>query len=537
MRINREKVRPYLFIRLAVAAAFLAALLWFALPPSEPKYKGVTLSRWLERYGYEVDADQERNEAAEAVRHIGPKAIPFLLKWAEATDSGLKRKLEELADKQSFVRLNFTTSEMCHERAILGFQILSSAGKPAIPQLQRQLFETNSPEIAAAILFSIGPDATPSFISGLTNAVSEIREQTAYCSALSFLAAIRRDPPIDLNLPMNLLTRLLEDSNHTIRLAALVQLAYGTKTHLAYPETVVPLLIRELDNNHYPYAIDALKRYGSSAKAAVPALIAAANANPGTSDIILDALERIDPEAAARLLDLEFSEGGIIRGPKTEKRIALVFTAHTFAEGGDVILNELAKHHAKASFFVTGDFLDNPQFRPLAKRIVADGHYIGPHSDKHLLYCSWDNRNKTLVTREEFETDLNRNLDKIVRLDVPREQIRYWLPAYEYYNREIVDWSKAMGLTLVNYTPGTRSNADYLEDTAKNYISSEAILESIRKKEQTDPNGLNGFLLLMHLGVGPARSDKLYDHLGELLDYLSGKGYQFVRVDELLNSK
>lgn len=231
---------------------------------------------------------------------------------------------------------------------------------------------------------------------------------------------------------------------------------------------------------------------------------------------------------------LEFSEGGIVRGPKTEKRIALVFTAHTFAEGGDTILKELAKHHAKASFFVTGDFLENPEFQPLAKRIVREGHYLGPHSDKHLLYCAWDNREKALVTRAEFEADLNRNIEKIVRLGVPREKIRYWLPAYEWYNRDIAAWSAAMGLTLVNYTPGTRSNADYLEDTAKNFISSRAIVESIENKERTDPNGLNGFLLLMHLGVSPARTDKLYDRLGELLDYLSGRGYQFVRIDELL---
>lgn len=240
---------------------------------------------------------------------------------------------------------------------------------------------------------------------------------------------------------------------------------------------------------------------------------------------------------AARPADaasFEMSEGGIIRGPKTEKRIALVFTAHTFAEGGDTILKELRKYHAKASFFVTGDFLDNPEFQPLAKRIVSEGHYLGPHSDKHLLYCAWEDRKKTLVTRTEFEADLNRNVEKIVRLGVSREKIRYWLPAYEWYNHDIADWSAAMGLTLVNYTPGTRSNADYLEDKAKNFVSSKAILESIEKKERSDPHGLNGFLLLTHPGVGPGRTDKFYDHLGELLEYLSGRGYQFVRVDELL---
>ncbi len=253
--------------------------------------------------------------------------------------------------------------------------------------------------------------------------------------------------------------------------------------------------------------------------------------------LLLASLLTIYVARAADTNKFEFNDGGIIRGPKTEKRLALVFTAHTFAEGGDKILDELAKRHAKASFFVTGDFLDKTNFRPLAQRIVKEGHYLGPHSDKHLLYCPWDGPKKTLVTRAEFETDLNRNLEKITRFGVPRAEIRFWLPAYEWYNRDIVDWSKAMGLTLVNFTPGTRSNADYLEDNAKNFISSRAILDGIGKKEQTDPHGLNGFLLLTHLGVGPARTDKLCDHFGELLDYLAAKGYQCVRVDELLAAK
>ena len=35
-------------------------------------------------------------------------------------------------------------------------------------------------------------------------------------------------------------------------------------------------------------------------------------------------------------------------------------------------------------------------------------------------------------------------------------------------------------------------------------------------------------------GAGPGRADKFATRFGELLDYLAGKGYQFVRVDQLL---
>ena len=236
--------------------------------------------------------------------------------------------------------------------------------------------------------------------------------------------------------------------------------------------------------------------------------------------------------------DFERKDGGIIRGPKKEKKIALEFTGHTFAEGGETILNELARHRAKASFFLTGDFLDNPDFAPIVHRIIKEGHYLGPHSDKHLLYCPWDGEKKTLITRAAFISDLwTLTSRKSNSWSISKSSTKYWLPAFEWYNQEIVDWSKEQGVSLVNFTPGTRSNADYTEEAATNFVSSERILNSIFKKERKDARGLNGFLLLMHIGAGPGRKDRLPEHLGELLDRLSDKGYKFVRVDELLNTK
>lgn len=232
-----------------------------------------------------------------------------------------------------------------------------------------------------------------------------------------------------------------------------------------------------------------------------------------------------------------FDEGGIIRGPRDKKLISLEFTGNEFAEGGKTILDELAKHHAKASFFLTGNFLTNGGFKPLIQRIIREGHYIGPHSDKHLLYCPWEERVETLVTTDQFTNDLGANLQKIISLGVKPQNVRYWLPAYEWYNRDIVKWSSGMGMTLVNFTPGTRSNADYTGEKDANFVSSQTILESILKREKEDLDGLNGFLLLMHIGSGPGRTDKMHLHFGTLLDELSRRGYQFVRIDELLKAK
>lgn len=227
--------------------------------------------------------------------------------------------------------------------------------------------------------------------------------------------------------------------------------------------------------------------------------------------------------------------GAIVRGPRHKKSLALVYTGGFFADGGNKILDELLRRAAVASFFLTGDFCRSPAFQPLIARMRDEGHYVGAHSDKHLLYASWDTPPTLLVTRMEFDDDLTRNLLELERLGISRSRAPVYLPPYEHYTQEVADWTSARHMLLINFTSGTRSSADYLPDDDRNYISAPAIISTILKKEKTDPDGLSGFLLLMHVGAGPERkSDRLHDYLGLLLDELTAREYRFVRVDELL---
>ncbi len=242
-------------------------------------------------------------------------------------------------------------------------------------------------------------------------------------------------------------------------------------------------------------------------------------------------------ETAARLTaedPLAYQDGAVVRGSRSTRQLALVFTGHEFAEGAPAILEALARHGAKASFFLTGDFLRNAPFAPLVRQMLTEGHYVGPHSDRHRLYCAWTPDRRTLLTRSEFEADLSDNLRELERFGVTRMQARFFLPAYEHHNRDITDWTQRMGLTLVNLSPGTRSAADYTVEKDPNFVSSQAILDSILRRESADPAGLNGFVLLMHLGSGPERADKMHLRLPELLSRLKERGYTFERIDHLL---
>lgn len=214
----------------------------------------------------------------------------------------------------------------------------------------------------------------------------------------------------------------------------------------------------------------------------------------------------------------------------------MVFTGHEFAEGGNFIANTLQQQKIKASFFFTGKFYENPDFKRLILLLIKNGNYLGPHSFQHLLYCDWNKRDSLLVTREEFFNDLLSNLDIMHSKGINTFKVKYFLPPYEWYNDSITAWTKDLGLQLINYTPGTLSHADYTTSKDNNYRSSEMIYNSIIDYERLKPSGLNGCVLLMHIGAGPGRTDKFYNRLPDLIKYLKQKGYQFQTVDQLLKT-
>ena len=171
----------------------------------------------------------------------------------------------------------------------------------------------------------------------------------------------------------------------------------------------------------------------------------------------------------------------------------------------------------------------------MIRQLKRDGHYLGAHSDKHLLYCDWTRRDSLLVTRDDFERDLNDNYHAMRSFGIEKKDAPFFLPPFEWYNSSITSWTKDQGLQLINFSLGTRSAADYtFPEMNERYLSSEKIYRSIMDYEVKDPNGMNGFILLIHIGTDPRRTDKLYDRLDKLIDELKKKGYQLVRVDELL---
>jgi peptidoglycan/xylan/chitin deacetylase (PgdA/CDA1 family) len=263
--------------------------------------------------------------------------------------------------------------------------------------------------------------------------------------------------------------------------------------------------------------------------AAVVSLLAAA-ARPGVAS--MPTSQPTVPDVSSKPWTIV--EGGVTRGDTSKKQIALIFTGGDFGEGTGHVLDTLAAHGIKASFFFTGDYLRKPEHAEFLKRIVAEDHYLGPHSDAHPLYAPWEDRKKTLVTEEFFKQDLQENIDDLRKLGALRDETKpvYFIPPYEWYNEDQSRWSREMGVFLFNFTPGSGSNRDWAPEGHKSFVPSTKIVEDVLAYEQKDPHGLNGFLLLLH--VGSQRKDKTFLLLADLLTELKKRGYEFARVDELL---
>ncbi len=223
-----------------------------------------------------------------------------------------------------------------------------------------------------------------------------------------------------------------------------------------------------------------------------------------------------------------YRDGGIIRTDPSVRHIDFVFTAADKADGADRIISTLRKYNIKGGFFFTGEFFE--LYPDVVRRLVAEGHYVGSHSYGHLFYAPWGKRDSLLVTRQEFEEDMFKSY-KVLRefgiTDAP-----YFIPPYEHYNATISSWARQLGLQVINYTPGTLTNGDYTTPGMSRYFSSKEILGKIREYERTDPDGLNGHIMLIHFGTDPSRTDKFYDKLPGLIRELRRKGYSFTSLKD-----
>ena len=228
--------------------------------------------------------------------------------------------------------------------------------------------------------------------------------------------------------------------------------------------------------------------------------------------------------------------GAIIKAMPSKKRsIALVFTGDEYGEGFNFIDSILSKEKIKVSFFLTGRMYRNPQFQTAIQHLIKAGHYMGPHSNNHLLYNDWTKRDSLLVSFQEFNDDLNKNLNAMDEVGIEVKNVKLFIPPYEWWNDSVATWTQWKGLQLFSFTPGTYTNADYTwPEMGKQYRTNAFLMDKLSELVK-QPDKFNGAILLIHVGTDPRRKEKFYHALHSIIQLLRKNQFVIKKIDELID--
>jgi peptidoglycan/xylan/chitin deacetylase (PgdA/CDA1 family) len=234
------------------------------------------------------------------------------------------------------------------------------------------------------------------------------------------------------------------------------------------------------------------------AMAAAKARAAECPGNPnalGTSRVM-----PIDPREIPRVGTVQYSHSL----PLDDKEVVLTFDDGPMPPYSNRVLDVLAEHCVKATYFLVGRMARG--YPDLSRRILAEGHSIGTHSENHLL--GFD-RVPIETVKNEIEQGIasaavalgNRNaVAPFFRIPgfLRRQEVESYLQS-----RRLMTWS-----------------ADIVADDWKHINASDVVRRSIARLDEKG----KGILLLHDIQPATALA------LPELLRQLKAKGYRIVHV-------
>lgn len=224
----------------------------------------------------------------------------------------------------------------------------------------------------------------------------------------------------------------------------------------------------------------------------------------------------------------------LIRAPVGNREILLTFDGGSNANATPSILDTLKSERVKATFFLSGEYMQ--RYPDLVRRIASEGHVVGNHtfSHPHLTSFSFNGRHTTLagVTEEFLKSQLERTND-LFKLIAGRAMDPYWRAPFGEFNQQILRWARDAGYTHVFWTPylDTMDWVSSPEDPL--FRTPQQILAQILAREAKRSGGVDGGVVLMHLGSerkDELRADRI---LPELIARLKAKSYRFATVDEV----
>ncbi|MDY5987213.1 MAG: polysaccharide deacetylase family protein [Lachnoclostridium sp.] len=190
-----------------------------------------------------------------------------------------------------------------------------------------------------------------------------------------------------------------------------------------------------------------------------------------------------------------------------EKKVALTFDAAWGNEDTQQILDILAKHDVKVTFFMTGGWVE--KYPEDVKAILAAGHDLGNHSEHH--------KNMSQLSEEEKTNEIMEVHNRVKALT--GVEMNLFRPPYGDYDNAVVLNAEKNGYYPIQWNVDSLDWKDYGVDS---------ILKTVLEHKDLG----NGSIILCHNGAKYTAQA-----LDALITGLEEKGYELVPVSQLIYKK
>lgn len=187
-----------------------------------------------------------------------------------------------------------------------------------------------------------------------------------------------------------------------------------------------------------------------------------------------------------------------------KKQVALSFDAAWGNEDTATILEILAKHNLKVTFFMTGGWIE--KFPEDVKAIAAAGHDLGNHSENH--------KQMSKLSKQECIDELMKPHDKVKELT--GKEMTLFRPPYGDYNATLLEAAKDSKYHTVQWDVDSLDWKDYGVDS---------IIDTVVNNKHLG----NGSIILCHNGAKFTA-----DALDKMIVGLQEKGYEIVPISQLI---
>jgi len=231
-----------------------------------------------------------------------------------------------------------------------------------------------------------------------------------------------------------------------------------------------------------------------------------------TEQYNMNARSRKKQQAAMSWVTLEkrFPGAFVTHGPRSARRAALTFDDVPDPRYTGKVLDILARHKVRATFFVVGSLAS--RYPALVRRMEREGHTVGNHSYNHAVFSQ--------LTTEQYRRQITRT-DAILAPLVGYRP-RYIRPPYGEIRPAQVQWAKRNGYVIVNWD---------VDSVDWRSLRSRSVIINVKKTLQP------GSIILQHAGGGSTQDlSGTVEALPVIIRMLRNKGYELVTIPELLGS-